>query len=97
MKLIYLLVLMTVATFASAQNMPDWVESKGNSPRYADDKYVTGYGITAFSKHDDLQKINQLAEENAKKNLCEKIKVQVTSSTKTLKQQTNLNFEQKLS
>jgi len=98
MHLIKLLVLIIIISpaFVAAQEAPGWVERKGISPGFSEDTYISGFGIATFTRNDDPVNINQLAEENAKKNLAEKIKVQVKASTKSLKQQTGYNFEQKL-
>lgn len=84
------------SSVVSAQEIPSWVENNGVSPWISEQTYVTGYGIAALSKNDDLIKIQQIAEDNAKKNLAEKIIVQVKATSKTQKQQTGNYFEQKL-
>lgn len=82
--------------FVSAQELPTWVENKGFSPWISERENLTGFGISVFSKNDNIQEAQKLAEENAKKNLAEKIRVHVHAETKTLKQQTGIDFEQKL-
>lgn len=95
--LITAFILIQVTTFVSAQEKPDWVENKGFSPWISENDYVTGFGIAVLNKKDDPAKAKQFAEENAKKNLTEKIRVHVKSKTLSHKQQSGYyNFEQKL-
>ncbi len=95
-SLLLVLIMLSISPFLFAQDVPEWVEGKGVSQWISDDTYITGFGIATFTKKDEPISINQIAEENAKKNLAEKIKVQVKASTKSFKQQTGYNFEQKL-
>jgi hypothetical protein len=93
-SLVYILVSSTA--FVPAQESPAWVENNGISPWVSENTYVTGYGIATITKKDEAQLAQKQAEENAKKNLAEKILVQVKSSTRMFKQQTGNAFEQKL-
>lgn len=96
-KIVFLVyILVSIAAFVPAQEAPAWVENNGINPWISENTYVTGYGIATITKKDDVLKAKELAEENAKKNLAEKILVQVKASTRTFKQQTNNVFEQKL-
>lgn len=80
----------------SAQETPQWVESKGETPWLSDSKVLSGFGMAAIPRKEKPGKYLTIAEENAKKHLAEKINVQVKSVTRTHKQQTDLHFEQKL-
>lgn len=73
---------------------PDWLESKGRTPRLPEHMYITGMGIATVGKKADPVKIKEIAEENAKKNLCEKIQVKVKSATEAYKLQIGNSFEQ---
>ncbi|MBN2521574.1 MAG: hypothetical protein JXB17_13765 [Bacteroidales bacterium] len=85
-----------LSAFVSAQEVPEWVENKGFSPWISENQYVTGFGISSFTKKDDVSEIRKIAEENAKKNLSEKISVSIKAKTTSIKQQTGNEFEQKL-
>lgn len=93
---LFIFILILYSAFVSAQEVPDWVENKGLSKWYSEDSYLTGFGISSYTKNDKLSSINQIAEENAKKNLSEKILVQVKSLTRSLKEQDGYYFTQKL-
>ena len=84
------------SAFVSAQEVPEWVENKGFSPWISENKYVTGFGISSFTKKDNISEVKNMAEENAKKNLSEKISVSIKSKTTSFKQQYGDKFEQKL-
>ncbi|MFC2137115.1 hypothetical protein ACFLTE_02965 [Bacteroidota bacterium] len=82
--------------FVSAQEVPEWVENKGFSPWFSENQYVTGFGLSSFTKKDNINDVKKTAEENAKKNLSEKITVSIKAKTTSYKQQYGNEFEQKL-
>ncbi len=93
---ILFILIIKLSAFVSAQEVPEWVENKGFSPWISENQYVTGFGISSFTKKDNISEVKEIAEENAKKNLSEKISVSIKAKTTSMKQQTGNDFEQKL-
>ena len=59
--------------------MPDWVDNLGYSKNHPDSLYLTGFGLAQQSNHLDKTKCLQFAQEAAKRNLIERIRVTINS------------------
>ena len=59
---------------------PDWVKNLGKSEQYNELRYLTGFGMAKVDKSVDQAQARQFASDYAKKNLIEKIRVNVSSN-----------------
>ncbi|HEY6951842.1 MAG TPA: hypothetical protein VI758_05510 [Bacteroidota bacterium] len=72
-------VLFLVPLFVHAE-VPDWVKNQGKSAKYSELRYLTGFGMAKLDKNGNKADVTQLASDYAKKNLIEKIRVNVSSN-----------------
>ena len=71
---------------------PDWVTGKGTSDRFPAAEYLTGLGIATIHQDSAQERIEAHAYSAAKKDLVEKVRVDVKASTESKKQQTDQEF-----
>ena len=74
-----LICLLTLPLFLQAET-PDWVKNQGKSTTYSEMRYLTGFGMAKLEKNGNKADVGQRASDYAKKNLIEKIRVNVSSN-----------------
>jgi hypothetical protein len=75
----YLIVMVLIPLFLRAE-VPDWVKNQGKSTKFSELRYLTGFGMAKVDKSSDKAQATQFASDYAKKNLIEKIRVNVSSN-----------------
>ena len=90
-RVLYLICSVLLASPVLAQ-APDWVTGKGTSSQFPTEEYLTGLGIATLHKDSAQEHIEAQAYDAAKKDLIEKVQVNVRASTESKKQQTNQEF-----
>ncbi len=60
---------------------PEWVKNQGRSSQFPETIYLTGYGIGTVANGVTKEQAEEMAVENARKNLIEKIRVTIQSVT----------------
>ncbi len=68
---------------------PDWVKNMGKSAQFPDIKYLTGFGMAKLDKEEDRASCVQLAIDRARKNIIERIRVQIQSIGHSESKETN--------
>ena len=86
-----LICLVTIPLLLQAQ-VPDWVKNQGKSVQYSDLRYLTGFGVARVDKNTDQGKADQMAADYAKKNLIEKIRVNVSSNVVSKSEETEKKY-----
>jgi hypothetical protein len=81
MKIKILICFITILTNTLFAEKPEWVTNNGKSVKYPDARYLTGYGFSSITKNNDKSSAQNTASEFARKNLIEKVKVQIQSVT----------------
>ncbi len=71
---------------------PDWVTHYGKSKRFPDVQYLTGYGIAAVSSASNDEDVRSAAISNARRNLIEKIRVNIQSTVASRTEETGDAF-----
>ncbi|MEQ9443547.1 MAG: hypothetical protein RIG62_31195 [Cyclobacteriaceae bacterium] len=71
---------------------PDWVSQKGNSARFPETVFLTGFGIATWHKDSTEESIIRQSYAAAQKDLVEKVRVHIQASSESLKQQTDQSF-----
>ena len=71
-------ILIFVSSFAQT---PDWVTNQGKSSKYPETFFITGYGVATTENGVKKIEAEQVAINNARKNLIEKIKINIQSVT----------------
>jgi hypothetical protein len=79
MKLFFCL--LAAASIAFSAEKPEWVSNNGKSIKYPDSRFLTGYGFSRVTDGNDRPAAQAAASEYARKNLIEKVKVQIQSVT----------------
>ncbi|MFA6440599.1 MAG: hypothetical protein WCX28_14930, partial [Bacteriovoracaceae bacterium] len=81
MKILLIFLSLTVA-YSKA---PDWVVNQGKSSKYQEHQFLTGYGLAAVANGSEKEHATEMASANARKNLIEKVRVNIqsTAATKT--------------
>lgn len=77
--------------FLQAQ-VPDWVKNQGKSTKYSELRYLTGFGVARVDKNTDRGQAGQYASDYAKKNLIEKIRVNVSSNVVSKNEETEKKY-----
>ncbi len=88
-KAFIVLMLLPLALFAE---VPDWVKNQGKSATYTELRYLTGFGIAKLDKNGNRADATQLASDNARKNLIEKIRVNVSSNVVSKNEETEKKY-----
>lgn len=78
--------------FVLQAEVPDWVKSQGKSAKYSELRYLTGFGMARIDKNGNKADASQLASDNAKKNLIEKIRVTVSSNVISKNEETEKKY-----
>lgn len=60
--------------------LPEWVKSPGKSSKHSESQFLTGYGISSVINESEKEKSKEAAIANARKNLIEKIRVNIQST-----------------
>ncbi|MFZ4622549.1 MAG: DUF4384 domain-containing protein [Bacteroidota bacterium] len=89
MRSFFILLLICSALSAGT---PDWVKNQGKSKAYPDALYLTGYGIAAVVSAGDTEPAKEAAVSNARKNLIEKIRVNIQSTVAAKTEETGEKF-----
>ncbi len=71
---------------------PDWVAGNGVSKKFPESLYLTGYGLSTVKKGVEKSQAQQIAIENARRNLVEKIRVNIQSITAQRTEETGDQF-----
>ncbi len=87
----YLLCLLVVPVLLYAQ-VPDWVTNQGKSAKFPDSRYLIGFGVAKIDKNGDKGQASQMASDYAKKNLIEKIRVNVSSNVVSKNEETEKKY-----
>ena len=74
-------------TFAFA-DAPEWVKNHGESAAYPKAIFLTGYGIAKVTDEAGQENAKQLATDNAKRMMSEKVRVTVKNSISSAMQET---------
>ncbi len=82
-----LVLVLLIPLFLYAE-VPDWVKNQGKSAKYSELRYLTGFGMAKVDKSGNKADATQLASDNAKKNLIEKIRVNVSSNVVSKNEET---------
>ena len=90
-RALYIISVLLLSQSVLAQT-PDWVTGKGTSSQFPAEEYLTGLGIATIHKDSAQEKIEAQAYSAAKKDLVEKVRVNVQASTQSQKQQTDGEF-----
>jgi hypothetical protein len=72
--------------------VPDWVKNQGKSLKYNELRYLTGFGMAKVEKGGNRADATQLASDNARKNLIEKIRVTVSSNVVSRNEETEKKY-----
>ena len=75
-----------------AAEVPDWVKNQGKSLKYNDMQYLTGFGMAKVEKGGNRADATQLASDNARKNLIEKVRVTVSSNVVSKSEETEKKY-----
>lgn len=88
--LLFAAILPSAMTFAA---QPDWVSNQGISSKYPPVIYLTGFGLCRIDASNDKAKALQIASDNAKANLSQKLRVSIQSilATKTEENDDSIN------
>ncbi len=73
-------------------DIPDWVKSQGKSAQYPSDQYLTGYGMATNVQPKEKDKGTETAVSYARKNLSEKVRVNIQSIIATKSEETGDAF-----
>jgi hypothetical protein len=72
--------------------IPDWVKNQGKSAKYSGLGFLTGFGMAKLEKNGNKADATQFASDNAKKNLIEKIRVNVASNVISKNEETEKKY-----
>ena len=86
-----LIVIILLPITLSAE-IPDWVKNQGVSAHYSTLRYLTGFGMAKLDKNGNRADAVQLASDYAKKNLIEKIRVNVSSNVVSKNEETEKKY-----
>lgn len=87
----YLICLLALPLLVQAQ-VPDWVKNQGKGEKYPESRYLTGFGVAKVDKNTDKAQASQFASDYAKKNLIEKIRVNVSSNVVSKNEETEKKY-----
>ncbi len=86
-----LVLVLLIPLFLQAE-VPDWVKNQGKSAKYSELRYLTGFGMAKVDKSGNKADATQLASDNARKNLIEKIRVNVSSNVVSKNEETEKKY-----
>jgi hypothetical protein len=87
--LMRLLIFSVMVLFANVTaQTPDWVTNQGKSAKYPAAFYLTGYGISAVKNDAQKEEAKDIAVGNARKNIVEKIRVNIQSTVQSKSEET---------
>jgi hypothetical protein len=86
-----LICLLALPLFLMAET-PDWVKNQGKSATYNELHYLTGFGMAKLEKNGNKAEVSQQASDYAKKNLIEKIRVNVSSNVVSKNEETEKKY-----
>ena len=75
-----LVVYLFVIIFHLSAQSPDWMKNQGKSIKFPQSQFLTGYGISAVKNDGEKENAKNTAIGNARKNLVEKIRVNIQST-----------------
>jgi hypothetical protein len=81
-----ILLLSPIAIFGQSK---DWVGSNGESRRYPENQFVTGYGVEGLATGTTKEDASQRAVDNARSQLIQKIRVSLRSVVSRMQEETN--------
>ncbi len=84
--------LLLLFPFFLRAEVPDWVKNQGKSAKYSELRYLTGFGMAKVDKNGNRADAVQLASDNAKKNLIERIRVNVSSNVVSKNEETEKKY-----
>ena len=73
---------------------PDWVNNFGKSDKYPEKLFLTGFGLSRVSNDINFSECKQSADENAKSDLIQKIRVTIRSELTSKIQETENNLSE---